>query len=182
MVTNCMYIYRSWNLILTSAVPQSSSSVYLLYRPNQAKETLSIKMSQPSFLTGAGVPAYEILEEQCKPSILRTKGECRKAKKKLAKEQRRGAKQLTTPTAPSQAYEADDVGLQYGQFERHTRGIGSKLMAQMGYLGAGTGLGREKQGIAEPVKAAHRPKKLGLGAWAQSLGWGAPPHEHERHA
>ena len=110
-------------------------------------------------------PQYEVLQEKCKPSVLRTKAQCKKAQKKLAKEERRAARMETDlPQGLAVIPPDSSVGLQYGQFERHTRGIGSKLMLQMGYLGAGSGLGREKQGIAEPLKAAQRPKKLGLGA------------------
>lgn len=105
-----------------------------------------------------------MLEESCKPSIFRTKAQCQKAQKKLAKETRRAVRNSGDAPYSENPHQAEDVNLHYGQFERHTRGIGSKLMAQMGYLGAGTGLGREKQGIAEPLKAAQRPKKLGLGA------------------
>ena len=96
---------------------------------------------------------------------MRTKAQCKKAQKKLAKEERRFARsEGVLPQGSGFEQSGLDAGLHYGQFERHTRGIGSKLMEQMGYLGAGTGLGREKQGIAEPLKAAQRPKKLGLGA------------------
>lgn len=104
---------------------------------------------------------YEALAEVCKPSIMRTKAQWKKANKKLGKEGRRAARQEAEPAAEPGR---NDVGMGYGQFERHTRGIGSKLMLQMGYLGEGSGLGREKQGIAEPLKACQRPKKLGLGA------------------
>lgn len=105
-----------------------------------------------------------MLAEKCKPSILRTKAQCKKAQKKLAKEERRSFRRTALPQLDADLPTDSGVGLQYGQFERHTRGIGSKLMLQMGYSGAGSGLGREKQGIAEPLKAAQRPKKLGLGA------------------
>lgn len=108
---------------------------------------------------------YEEPPEPSLPSILQTKAQYRKANTKLAKEARRSKKQ-----APGGGEEAGHppmvqaTALNYGDFERHTRGIGSKLMAQMGYLGEGTGLGKEKQGMAEPLKALQRPKKLGLGA------------------
>lgn len=46
-------------------------------------------------------------------------------------------------------------------FEKHTRGIGSKLIIKMGY--EGKGLGKHAQGIVEPNMVEERPKYLGLG-------------------
>ncbi|KAL7190960.1 hypothetical protein ACSBR2_023100 [Camellia fascicularis] len=53
----------------------------------------------------------------------------------------------------------------YGAFELHTTGFGSKMMAKMGFVEGG-GLGKDGQGIAQPIKAIQRPKSLGLGAEA----------------
>lgn len=50
-----------------------------------------------------------------------------------------------------------------GQFEAHTKGFGSRMLAKMGYT-EGTGLGKDSQGIAQPLQAVKRPKSLGLGA------------------
>ncbi|KAL2613566.1 hypothetical protein R1flu_025258 [Riccia fluitans] len=52
---------------------------------------------------------------------------------------------------------------EFACFEAHTTGFASKMMAKMGYV-EGRGLGREKQGIAQPLEAVIRPKSLGLGA------------------
>lgn len=50
-----------------------------------------------------------------------------------------------------------------GNWEKYTRGIGSKLMMQMGYV-IGTGLGKRSDGRIEPVEAQVLPagKSLGL--------------------
>ena len=58
--------------------------------------------------------------------------------------------------------------LGFASFERFTNGIGSRLMGRMGWV-EGMGLGRERQGRAEPVQAVKRPKGLGLGAGATGL-------------
>ncbi|KAJ4846798.1 hypothetical protein Tsubulata_014115 [Turnera subulata] len=51
----------------------------------------------------------------------------------------------------------------FGAFEKHTKGFGSKMMAKMGFV-EGTGLGRDSQGITNPLVAVRRPKARGLGA------------------
>lgn len=57
-----------------------------------------------------------------------------------------------------------NVSSKFGGFEQHTTGFGSRMMAKMGFGGMGAGLGRGEQGIAEPIAAVPRAKKLGLGA------------------
>ncbi|KAJ4958752.1 hypothetical protein NE237_025863 [Protea cynaroides] len=59
------------------------------------------------------------------------------------------------------AYEKHMKGL--GGFEKHTKGFGSKMMAKMGFV-EGMGLGRDSQGIVNPLVAVRLPKSRGLGA------------------
>ena len=49
-----------------------------------------------------------------------------------------------------------------GSFEKHTMGIGSKLMFKMGYH-EGKGLGKHAQGMVDPISVVERPKNVGLG-------------------
>ncbi|CAF4065275.1 unnamed protein product [Adineta steineri] len=50
-----------------------------------------------------------------------------------------------------------------GVWEKHTRGIGSKLLAKMGYK-AGQGLGVRNQGLVNPIEARVLPKGRSLDA------------------
>lgn len=56
------------------------------------------------------------------------------------------------------------VGQEFGGFERHTKGVGSRILEKWGFAGQGAGLGREGSGIAEPITVTRREKGLGLGA------------------
>jgi hypothetical protein len=55
-----------------------------------------------------------------------------------------------------------DISLEnIGDFEKHTRGIGSKLLRKMGY--DGQGIGKRRQGILSPIVATPWVKHEGLG-------------------
>ncbi|MBN3321648.1 ZGPAT protein, partial [Atractosteus spatula] len=62
---------------------------------------------------------------------------------------------------------------EFGGWEAHTRGIGSKLMAKMGYE-FGKGLGRNAEGRVEPVLAVVLPKGKSLDQCAAILQKRAP--------
>jgi hypothetical protein len=47
----------------------------------------------------------------------------------------------------------------------HEYGFGSRMLAKMGFQGQGSGVGREGAGIAEPLTAMTRAKRVGLGAF-----------------
>ena len=56
------------------------------------------------------------------------------------------------------------AGEAFGAFEKHTSGFGSRMLAKMGFQGEGSGVGKGGTGIAEPVAAVTRAKRVGLGA------------------
>lgn len=56
-----------------------------------------------------------------------------------------------------------------GSWEQHTRGIGAKLLLQMGYE-PGKGLGKSLQGISQPVQAHLRKGRGAIGAYGTEKG------------
>lgn len=52
--------------------------------------------------------------------------------------------------------------LEFASFEKNTKGFGMKMLLKMGYK-KGEGLGKEGEGIVNPVEVTLRPKKVGLG-------------------
>ncbi|GFT06158.1 zinc finger CCCH-type with G patch domain-containing protein [Nephila pilipes] len=58
-------------------------------------------------------------------------------------------------------YQALEGDIPIGQWEQYTKGIGSKLMAKMGYVW-GQGLGKDSNGRIEPVEAIVLPKGKSL--------------------
>jgi hypothetical protein len=104
------------------------------------------------------------------------------AQKKLAKQKKRGGNTTYPTTTTTRSFVSSPtraarppaglgagsstagVGSAFGDFEAHTTGIGSKLLAKWGFSGAGSGLGRGGTGISEPLPVKMRAKGLGLGA------------------
>ena len=69
----------------------------------------------------------------------------------------KSAMKKTKQRAPAQAMDRE-----FGRWERHTTGFGSKMLSKMGWR-QGTGLGSEGVGIVNPVKAvSHKDFGKGL--------------------
>ena len=146
-----------------------------LYRGLQCS-TLCVKVQYAETLPLSGasddedaspVPCGSYIHERRPdlPDVFQTKQEVKRSRKKQEKLARRAQRQQFTAAAlvPPAQPTAVATGLHYGKFEQHTTGYGSRMLAKWGFSGQGSGLGRDQQGIAEPVAAVIRPKKLGLG-------------------
>ena len=57
---------------------------------------------------------------------------------------------------------------EFGAFEKHTAGIGLKLMKKMGYKGGG--IEANGQGIMNPIEAVEIPQYAGLGYVRKEVG------------
>jgi hypothetical protein len=90
-------------------------------------------------------------ESTTKPVAMMTKQEAKKLAKKRAKENRRAEMKGSVQVE------------QIGAFEKHTTGIGSKLLSKWGFE-KGSGLGKREDGIAVPIRTTIRGKHVGLGA------------------
>jgi G-patch domain len=87
---------------------------------------------------------------------------CRKRRSPDTSVSQRGADDLNTGNVASAAQDASGKAWSIGQFEDYTRGIGRKLLSQMGYE-TGKGLGLEAQGRVDPIQTQQRVKRSGLG-------------------
>lgn len=83
--------------------------------------------------------------------------------RRAAEAQRRDAERLERARSKKRGTVVG-AGHEFGAFERHTTGFGSRMLAKMGFEGTG-GLGKARDGIAEPVTAITRGKRVGLGAY-----------------
>lgn len=86
-------------------------------------------------------------------------------KKRNKKNKKKGKNQVASDEQDVQGSDGPGAkSREYAGFERYTTGIGSKLLAKWGFAGEGSGLGKNGDGISEPIQVQTRAKRLGLGA------------------
>ncbi|GLI62436.1 hypothetical protein VaNZ11_005056, partial [Volvox africanus] len=126
---------------------------------------------EPTLSTAPSV-AGSVMNRTAQQAKAAEKRNGKKARRQLRQQQQQH--QLLQPLLPDpeplQPDRSPDLGIapaslsyEYASFERYGTGIGSRLMAKMGWT-QGEGLGRARQGRAEPLRSFLRPKALGLGA------------------
>uniref|UniRef100_A0A8C3QGI9 G-patch domain-containing protein n=1 Tax=Cyanoderma ruficeps TaxID=181631 RepID=A0A8C3QGI9_9PASS len=59
---------------------------------------------------------------------------------------------------------SDRTSVDFGSWEKHTKGIGQKLLQKMGYV-PGRGLGKNAQGIINPIEVKQRKGRGAVGAY-----------------
>jgi hypothetical protein len=107
------------------------------------------------------------------PTLNQTAAAVNRSRKKVLKESRRDARARMArgdPPPPSGASmpplpqsQQQQVALAFGAFERHTLGVGLRIMERMGFV-VGQGLGPAGAGIPQPIMAMQRARRQGLGA------------------
>ncbi|XP_014665360.1 PREDICTED: tuftelin-interacting protein 11-like [Priapulus caudatus] len=94
--------------------------------------------------------------------VLHRIGLGRKKHPMQSKSGRRGKEVSASRSGSYRSHQQRDQ--EFGSWEKHTKGIGAKLLLQMGYE-PGKGIGKNKQGIVTPVEAVVRKGKGAIGAY-----------------
>ena len=109
---------------------------------------------------GVSRPADEAEEENLLPTAFGQQIKERAERRREAERERRRQEREEQARREGRAVKTA-AGNEIGTFEKHTKGIGLKLLQKMGYKGGG--LGKNQQGIEKPVEAKMRPKAMGMG-------------------